>query len=64
MFTPEQRSTLFEAMTFWTIAAKRVGADIRFVDAGDSDGLIQCKECLTVTRSEVYKRDRKHYAFF
>jgi hypothetical protein len=64
MFTPEQRSTMFEAMTVWTVAAKRVGADIRFVDAGDSDGLIQCKECLTVTRSEVYKRDRKHYAFF
>jgi len=64
MFTPEQRLTLLEAMTVWTEAAQRVGADIGFVDAGDSDGLIHCKECLTVTRSEVYKRDRKHYAFF
>jgi len=45
---PEQAVNTFEAMTVWTIAAQRVGADIRFVDAGDSDGLIQCKECLTL----------------
>jgi len=64
LFTPEQRVRLFQAMTVWTDAAQKVGADVRFVDAGDSDGLINCKGCLTVTRSEVYKRDRKHYAFF
>ena len=64
MFTPEQRLTLFETMTVWTEAAQRVGADIRFVDAGNSDGLVHCHDCLTVTRSEVYQRDRKHYAFF
>jgi len=64
LFTPEQRARLFEAMTNWTEAAKRVGAGVRFVDSGDSDGLINCQGCLTVTRSEVYKHDRKHYAFF
>lgn len=64
LFTPEQRVSLFEAMTVWTEAAQRVGADVRYVDAGDSDKLINCKGCLTITRSEVYKRDRKHYAFF
>jgi hypothetical protein len=64
LFTPEQRSRLFEAMTVWTAAAQRVGADVSFVDAGDSDSLINCTGCLTITRSEVYKRDRKHYAFF
>jgi hypothetical protein len=64
LFTPEQRVRLFEAMTVWTDAAEEVGADIKFVDAGDSDSLINCQGCLTVTRSEVYKRDRKHYAFF
>jgi hypothetical protein len=52
MFTPAQRLTLFEAMRAWTEAAQRLGADIRFVDAGDSDGLIHCKECLTVTPSD------------
>ena len=64
LFTLEQRLRLFQAMTAWTEAAQTVGADVRFVDAGDSDRVINCKECLTVTRSEVYKRDRKHYAFF
>lgn len=64
VFTLEQRSRLFEAMTVWTAAAQRVGADVSFVDAGDSDSLINCTGCLTITRSEVYKRDRKHYAFF
>jgi hypothetical protein len=63
-FTPDQRSRLFEAMTVWTEAAQRVGAAVSFVDAGDSDRLINCNGCLTITRSEVYKRDRKHYAFF
>jgi len=64
LFTPEQRSKLFEAMTAWTDAAHKVGADVSFADAGDSDSLINCNGCLTVTRSEVYKRDRKHYALF
>jgi hypothetical protein len=64
LFTPEQRARLFEAMTNWTEAAKRVGAGVRFVDSGDSGGLVNCQGCLTVTRSEVYKRDLKHYAFF
>jgi len=64
MFTPEQRSRLFQAMMVWTEAAQRVGADVSFVSAGDSDSLINCTGCLTITRSEVYKRDRKHYAFF
>lgn len=63
-FTPEQRESLFQAMTVWTEAAQKVGADVRFVDAGDSDNLINCHGCLTIRRSAVYKRDRKHYAFF
>jgi len=64
LFTSEQRVRLFQAMTVWTDAAEKVGADIKFVDAGDSDSLINCEGCLTITRSEVHKRDRKHYAFF
>jgi hypothetical protein len=64
LFTPEQRESLFQAMTVWTEAAQQVGADVRFVDAGDSDKLVNCHGCLTIRRSAVYKRDRKHYAFF
>ncbi|HVQ40113.1 MAG TPA: hypothetical protein VMS31_21415 [Pyrinomonadaceae bacterium] len=64
MFTLEQRGRLFDAMTIWTATAERAGAHVRFVDAGDGDSLINCQGCLTVSRSDVHQRDRKHYAFF
>jgi hypothetical protein len=64
MFTPEQRQTLSAAMADWTHVAKQVGANVSFVDAGEADGVTNCKGCLTITRRHVYKHDRKHYAFF
>jgi hypothetical protein len=64
MFTDEQRETLLAAMKNWTTAAAEVGAGIQFLYAGETDGVVSCNSCLTVTRREVYKYDRKHYAFF
>lgn len=64
MFTPEQHETLLGAMKTWTDAAAESGAGIKFFYAGEVDGLMSCAACLTVTRREVYKNDRKHYAFF
>ena len=64
MFTPAQRQTMGAAMVGWTLAAGEAGADVTFVDAGESEGVNNCNSCLTVTRREVYKQDRKHYAFF
>lgn len=64
MFTAEQRATLFAAMTSWTEVARRAGAGVKFVDAGDTDGKVNCKGCLTITRREVHKYDRKRYAYF
>jgi len=64
MFTPEQRHTMSAAMIEWTEAASKVGANVKFVDAGESDSVTTCRNCLTVTRREVYKHDRKHYSFF
>jgi hypothetical protein len=64
MFTPEQRRTLFEAMETWNTSAQQTGAGVKFTYAGETDGLINCQSCLTITRREVYKNDRKHYAFF
>ena len=64
MFTPEQRETLLNAMKIWSTASADMGAGIKFTYAGDSDGLVSCDGCLTVTRREVHKYDRKHYAFF
>lgn len=64
MFTAEQRTTLFAAMTAWTAGAEKVGAGVRFVDAGDTDGKVSCKGCLTIMRREVHKYDKKRYAYF
>jgi hypothetical protein len=64
MFTPEQQETLLSAMDFWTEAAKRTGAGVSFSYEKETDVLMDCRNCLTVTRSEVHKYDRKHYAFF
>ena len=64
MFTDEQRETLLSAMKNWTTAAAETGAGIKFSYAGETENLVSCSGCLTVTRREVYKHDRKHYAFF
>jgi len=64
MFSPEQRATLLAAMAGWTDGARRMGAGVRFEYAGESAGVVSCQNCLTVTRREIHKYDRKHYAFF
>jgi hypothetical protein len=64
MFTPEQRERLFTAMNTWTEAAAEAGAGVKFSYAGETDELSQCNPCLTITRRDVNKQDRKHYAFF
>lgn len=64
MFTPEQRETLTAAMNTWSEAAAEAGAGVTFSYAGETEKLSQCEPCLTVTRREVHKEDRKHYAFF
>jgi hypothetical protein len=64
MFTVEQRQTLSAAMADWTEATKKVGANVNFVDAGEADSVTNCRGCLTITRRDVYRHDRKHYAFF
>lgn len=64
MFTPSQQQTLISAMDFWTAASQKIGAGVRFVYAGETGGVINCENCLTVTRRNVYQQDRKHYAFF
>ena len=64
MFTEEQRTTLLAAMKTWSEGSANAGAGISFSYAGESEGLSRCEPCLTVTRKEVHKKDRKHYAFF
>lgn len=64
MFTPEQKKTIFSAMSTWTTSASLTGAGVQFTYVSEVDGMVDCVNCLTVTRREVYKYDRKHYAFF
>ncbi len=64
MFTKEQQETLFAAMDDWSRKSRTVGAGVKFTYQGESAGLISCHACLTVTRREVHKYDKKHYAFF
>jgi hypothetical protein len=64
MFTPEQRETLTAAMNTWSEVATEAGAGVTFSYAGETEKLSPCEACLTVTRREVHKQDRKHYAFF
>lgn len=64
MFTPDQRETLTTAMNTWSEVASRAGAGVTFSYSGETETLSQCEACLTVTRREVHKEDRKHYAFF
>jgi hypothetical protein len=64
MFTPEQSSALLEAMKTWKAADQEIGSGVRFVYAGETDSRMACRSCLTVTRREVFKNDKHHYAFF
>ena len=64
MFTAEQHTTLLAAMETWSDSANATGAGITFSYAGEIDEPATCQGCLTVMRRDVYKTDRKHYAFF
>ena len=64
MFTAAQRATLFAAMKTWSDTDAHTRAGISFTYAGELDRLASCESCLTITRREVHKHDRKHYAFF
>lgn len=64
MFTPEQSSALMEAMKTWKAADIEIGSGVRFAYAGETDSRMTCRSCLTITRREVFKNDRHHYAFF
>lgn len=64
MFTPAQTESLLMAMKTWSVLSAQVGAGVSFIFSGEVEELMSCFGCLTVTRREVFKTDRKHYAFF
>jgi len=64
MFTVEQSEVLVEALRTWNIAGQENGSGVSFVYAGEADSRANCRNCLTVTRRDVFARDKHHYAFF
>jgi hypothetical protein len=64
MFTPDQRSSLLDAMSTWTASSSENGSGVTFVNAGETGNRQTCQGCLTISRQDVYKRDKHHYAFF
>jgi len=64
MFSFEQREALLEVMRTWTATGSDTGSGVKFVYAGENDGPVSCRNCLTVRRREVHKQDKHHYAFF
>jgi hypothetical protein len=64
MFTAAQTETLLSAINVWSEVSIEVGAGVSFVYSGEVNELMDCSGCLTITRREVFKSDRKHYAFF
>ena len=64
MFTAKERGALIAAMKIWSESTVHKDTGVRFSYAGESDNLVTCKGCLSVTRRDVYQSDRKHYAWF
>lgn len=64
MFNPQQTTVLLEAIKTWNMVGADNGSGVRFTYAGEADGRMSCRSCLTVTRREIFARDKRHYAFF
>jgi len=50
LFTVEQRDAILETMHNSQGAARKIGLAVTFSFAGETDGLIDCENCLTVAR--------------
>jgi hypothetical protein len=53
LFTPAQKQVLWSALDEWRLKTG-AGNGIKFTDAGETDGLIDCVSCLTLTRHSIY----------
>ena len=49
-FTSEQRDALLQVMKTWTSTGSETGSGVKFVYAGENDGPVSCRNCLTVRR--------------
>jgi hypothetical protein len=63
MFTVEQRQALWATLENWK-REKEIGLPARFLNAGETGGLIDCLGCLTLTKQEAATSNGKHQASF
>ncbi len=63
MFSPDQRKALWDALQNWRASQKTAGAQITFLDFGETNGLIDCHGCLTVVREEIFASNRRSSSF-
>ena len=58
VFTADQQQAILETMHNSQEAARKLGLAVTFNYAGETDGLIDCENCLTVAR-QSYAHHRK-----
>lgn len=63
LFTSEQTETLWKALETWTQNANRRSLAVRFAYAGQTNGLIDCLVCLTLSRQEAYLSRSRRASF-
>lgn len=64
LFTTEERKVLLTTIRNWSIIAAESNTGVKFTYAGELDATATCTSCLRITRTEVNRKDPKHYAFF
>lgn len=61
-FTSDEVQMLWRTLETWTSSVAPL--TIRFLNAGETGGLIDCLGCLTLTRQAVYTNDQKRQVSF
>jgi hypothetical protein len=54
MFSPQQRSALWATLENWKSTRSKRANETKFVDYGETSGLIDCHGCLTIVREAVH----------
>lgn len=64
MFTSEQRQAVLDSMAEWEATTREKGPLVTFSNAGETDGLIDCQNCLTVARQNIHTFTRQSHTSF
>ena len=64
LFLPQEKQAIWETIEAWQRNSRKQDTGITFVYEGETNGLIDCRACLTITRQEVYVSNSQHRALF